>query len=195
MRPEVTMTRQRYFTIPNGLSASRLVLLPLLYVFALRGMELPFVVGYAVLGATDWFDGLAARWLDQRTEIGKALDSIVDIPFYLSSAYFMARLYPQYLRPNMILLYVFFGIFGLSFVVSAIRCGKPIMMHTFLLKLNGVLVYLLVILSTFLNTTVFIAVILGIYYLGFTEEILIFLIHGEVDPDSLTLFRVRPKSG
>jgi phosphatidylglycerophosphate synthase len=189
------MTGQRYFTIPNGLSVSRLVLLPLLYVFALRGMEAPFVIGYAVLGATDWLDGLTARWLDQRTELGKALDSIVDIPFYLSSAYFVARLYPQYLRPNMILLYVFFGIFGLSFAVPAIRCGKPIMMHTFLLKLNGVLVYLLVILSAFLNTTVFIAVILGIYYLGFTEEILIFLIHGEVDPDSPTIFRVRPKGG
>jgi CDP-diacylglycerol--glycerol-3-phosphate 3-phosphatidyltransferase len=188
------MTGHRYFTVPNGLSVSRLVLLPLLYVFALRGMEVAFVVGYALLGATDWFDGLTARWLDQRTEIGKALDSIVDIPFYLSSAYFMARLYPQYLRPNMILLYVFFGVFGLSFVVSAIRCGKPIMMHTFLLKLNGVLVYLLVILSTFLDTTIFIAVILGIYYLGFAEEILIFLIYGEVDPDSSTLFRVRPKT-
>jgi len=189
------MTIRGYFTIPNGLSLSRLVLLPLLYVFALRDMEVAFVVSYAVLGATDWFDGLAARWLNQRTELGKALDSIVDIPFYLSSAYFMARLYPQYLRPNMILLYVFFGVFGLSFVVSAIRCGKPIMMHTFLLKLNGVLVYLLVILSTFVNTTIFIAVILAIYYLGFAEEILIFLIHGEVDPDSPTIFRVRLKSG
>jgi phosphatidylglycerophosphate synthase len=189
------MTGQRYFTIPNGLSLSRLILLPLLYVFALRGMELAFVIGYAVLGATDYFDGLAARRLNQRTELGKALDSIVDIPFYLSSAYFMARLHPQYLRPNMVLLYVFFGIFGLSFLVSAIRCRKPIMMHTFLLKLNGLLVYLLVILSTFLDTTIFIAVILGIYYLGFAEEILIFLLHGEVDPDSPTIFRVRPKSG
>ena len=189
------MIGQGYFTIPNGLSISRLVLLPLLYVFALRGMALAFVIGYAVLGATDYFDGLAARRLNQRTELGKALDSIVDIPFYLSSAYFMARLYPEYLRPNMVLLYVFFGIFGLSFAVSAIRCGKPIMMHTFLLKFNGVLVYLLVILSTFVNTTVFIAVILAIYYLGFAEEILIFLIHGEVDPDSLTFFRLRPKNG
>lgn len=189
------MSGQGYFTIPNGLSISRLVLLPLLYVFALRGMPIAFVVSYGVLGATDYFDGLAARRLNQRTEFGKALDSIVDIPFYLSSAYFMARLYPQYLRPNMVPLYVFFGIFGLSFAVSAIRCGKPIMMHTFLLKLNGALVYLLVILSTFLDTTIFITVILAIYYLGFAEEILIFLIHGEVDPDSLTILRVRAKKG
>ena len=187
------MIGQGYFTIPNGLSISRLVLLPLLYVFALRGMPIAFVVSYGVLGATDYFDGLAARRLNQRTELGKALDSIVDIPFYLSSAYFMARLYPQFLRPNLVPLYVFFGIFGLSFAVSALRCGKPIMMHTFLLKLNGLLVYLLVILSTFLNTTIFITVILAIYYLGFAEEILIFLIHGEVDPDTPTIFRVRAK--
>jgi hypothetical protein len=99
----------------------------------------------------------------------------------------------QYLRPNLVPLYVFFGIW--PFVVSAIRCGKPIMMHTFLLKLNGALVYLLVILSTFLNTTIFITVILAIYYLAFTEEILIFLIHGEVDPDTPTIFRVRARKG
>jgi len=188
------MILARYLNVPNCLSAARLLFLPLLYVFAILGLQPHFVIAYAVLGATDYFDGLAARRLNQRTEFGKALDSIVDIPFYLSSAYFLARLYPQYLRPNMILLYIFFGIFGLSFVVSAVRCGKPIMMHTFLLKLNGVLVYLLVILSAFVNTTIFVTVILAIYYLGFAEEILIFLKHGEVDPDSPSIFRVRPKN-
>jgi phosphatidylglycerophosphate synthase len=183
----------KYVTVPNCLTLSRLVLLPLLYVFAVRGMELAFVIGYALLGATDFFDGLAARLLNQRSEFGKALDSIADLAFYLSSAYFLARLYPEYLRPNLTFLYVFFCLLGLSFVVSAIRCGKPISMHTFLLKFSCALVYFLVILSSLVDTTILVAVILGFFCLGYTEEILIFLIHGQVDLDSPTIFRVRPK--
>ena len=115
------MTRSEILTVPNGLSVSRIILLPVLYVFALRGMELAFVIAYAIVGATDYFDGLVARRFNQKTTFGKALDSIADLPFYVSSAYFLARLYPQYLEPNRILLIAFFALLGASFVVSAIK--------------------------------------------------------------------------
>ena len=62
------------------------------------------------------------------------------------------------------------------------------MMHTFLLKLNGVLVYLAVIMSFFFDTTYMISVILFIYFAGFIEEIAIFFKYGEVDPDTSTIF-------
>jgi phosphatidylglycerophosphate synthase len=187
------MTSARYITIPNALSASRLVFLPLLYVFAVSRMEIPFVIAYALIGATDCLDGFLARRLNKCSAFGKTLDSIADLPFYISSAFFMAWLHMQYLKPNMVLLYIMFGFLGLSFVVSAIRCGKPILMHTFLLKLVAVLVYMVIVLSTFVDTTIFVTGILSIYILGFIEEILIWLVHGEVDPDSPTIFRVRPK--
>jgi cardiolipin synthase len=187
------MTISKYVTVPNVLTASRLVLLPVVWVFALLRMEIPFVISYAVVGSTDFFDGLAARRLNQRTAFGKTLESIADLPFYLSSAFFMAWLHMQYLKPNLLLLYIFFGELALSFVVSTIRCGKPLLMHTSLLRLAAVLVYFGVIFSSFIDTTVFVTLILAIYLLGFTEEILIFLIHGEVDPDSTSIFRVKPK--
>jgi phosphatidylglycerophosphate synthase len=187
------MTIARYLTVPNALSASRIVFLPLLWALALLRLEVPFTVAYALVGITDLFDGLAARRLNQRTPFGKALDSFADLLYYLSSAFFMAWLYLDYLRPSLVLLYIFFGVLALSFIVSAIRCGKPIMMHTLLLKLNAVLVYVGVILSAFVDTTVFVVVVLAVYYVSYTEEILIFLIHGEVDPDSPTIFNVRPK--
>lgn len=187
------MEKPGVLSIPNGLSLSRIFLLPLLYFFAWEDMRLSFTVAYAIVGSTDWLDGLAARSLNQRTALGKALDSIADLPFYISSAYFLYRLYPEYISPNGVLLIVFFSLLALSFVVSALKCGKPIMMHTFLLKLNGVLVYACVILSYWLDTTWLIAGILLIYLVGFTEEILIFIRHGEVDPDSPSIFRVLPK--
>ena len=187
------MFKKENLTIPNFLSVSRFLFLPLLFVFAIKDMRLAFLIGYIILGSTDYFDGLIARKFNQKTELGKSLDSIADIFFYVSSAYFIYKLYPAYLAPNRILLIAFFILFGLSFVVSAIWCKKPIMMHTFLLRLNGVLVYFLIILSFFFNTTIMISVILIIYFVGFIEEIIIFIKYGEVDADTPSLLTLLKK--
>jgi len=188
------MLKENYLTIPNVLSVSRLVLLPLLFIFVANEMTTAFLIAYIIIGSTDYFDGLIARKFNQKTEIGKTLDSVADLPFYISSAYFLYKLFPNYLEPNYLLLILFFGLLTLSFIVSTILCKKPIMMHTTLLRLNGVLVYLLVILSFFFNTTLFISAILVIYFVGFTEEIMIFIKYGEVDPDTPTIFSLKADS-
>ncbi|MBN2557509.1 MAG: CDP-alcohol phosphatidyltransferase family protein [Clostridia bacterium] len=188
------MAERRYLTVPNFLSVSRAVFLPLLYLFVLNGMETAFLIGYILLGSTDFFDGLIARRFNQKTEIGKALDSIADLFFYISSAYFLSVLYPEYLVPNTVLLVVFFSLLFLSFVVSGILCKKPIMMHTTLLRLGGVLVYAAIIMSYFIDTSWFIALVLINYLVAFSEEILIFIKHGEVDADTTSIFRIIPKT-
>lgn len=179
--------KREYINIPNSLSVSRGLFLPVLFVFAIMDLRLPFIVGYAILGATDAFDGWVARTFNMKTDIGKKLDSMADILFYVSSAWFLYKFFPQFLIPNTYLLIAFFALFFLSFLISGILCRKPIMMHTWLLKLNGVLVYVAVLLSFFFNTTYFIAAILIIYLVGFTEEIIIFIKYGEVDPDTPSL--------
>ena len=47
------MTQSKYVTVPNGLSLSRLVLLPLLYVFVVKDMKIAFLGAYIILGSTD----------------------------------------------------------------------------------------------------------------------------------------------
>jgi len=187
------MTLSRYATVPNALSASRIVFLPLLYALALTRQEVPFVIVYALLGATDAFDGYFARKLKQTSEIGKILDAWADLAMYVSTAFFMARLHMDYLRPNLTFLYVFFGLLALSLVVSAIRLKKPVIMHTIVLKVDAVLLYFLMIFSSFFDTTVFVTVVIAGYCLGFVESILIFLLNTSVDPDSPTIFHVRPE--
>ena len=118
------MFKKEYLTIPNILSLSRIVLLPILFVFISLRMYLTFTVAYAILGMTDMFDGMIARRFNMETDIGKLLDSIADMVFFLSSAYFIHILYTDFLSPNMTLFFVFIGIMLLSFVVSYIRCGK-----------------------------------------------------------------------
>lgn len=187
------MSNNKYITIPNMLSVSRFLFLPILFVFVHSGQELAFIIGYIILGSTDFFDGKIARRFNQKTDIGKTLDSIADLFFYISSAYFLAVLYPQYLMPNKILLIVFFSLLGLSFIISGILCKKPILMHTSILRFAAVLVYIAVISSYFLNSTWIIAFVLLVYMVGFTEEIVIFFKHGEVDPDTTNMFRILPK--
>jgi len=187
------MTIARYVTVPNALSASRIVFLPLLYALALTGNEIAFVITYAVIGATDAFDGYIARRFRMGSEVGKVLDAWADLAMYVSTAYFMARLHMDYLRPNLTFLYVFFGLLGLSLVVSAIKLRKPIIMHTIVLKIDAVLLYFLMIGSSFFDATIFVTVVIAGYCLGFVESILIFLLNDSVDPDSPTVFHARPE--
>lgn len=187
------MFKKENLTVPNFLSVSRALFLPILVIFAVNDMELAFLIGYIILGSTDFFDGMIARKFNQKTEIGKALDSIADLFFYIASAYFLATLYKSYIEPNYTLLIVFFSILFLSFVISAILLKKPIMMHTSILRFNAVLVYFVVICSYFMDTTYFITGILILYIIGFIEEIAIFIKYGEVDPDTKSFFRIDEK--
>lgn len=69
----------RVLTIPNVLSAFRLLLIPL-FLYLLLG---PRADGFALAvllasGATDWLDGKLARVLDQSSRLGAVLDPLVD---------------------------------------------------------------------------------------------------------------------
>lgn len=179
-------------TIPNILSLSRIVFLPLLYYFVFTNNHLAFTIAYIFISSTDFFDGLIARKWNQITDIGKTLDSVADILLYVSTAFFLYRLYPQYLEPNNALLIAFFSLFFLSFIVSFVMTGKPILMHTSLLRMQAVLIGILVVASYFLDTTYFVAFILLIYFIAFVEEMAIFIKYGQVDPDTpsiLTLIK------
>jgi len=190
------MFKKEYITIPNILSASRIVLLPVLFIFISLKMYLSFTVAYALLGMTDMFDGMIARKFNMKSEIGKHLDSYADLFFFLSSAYFIHVLYTDYLHPNMTLFCIFMGILLLSFIVSYVCCGKIILMHTFLAKLCAVLVYFLVISSYFFNTTWFITFIICTYIVTFIEEILMFIKFGKnIEPDTLSIFSLMKTVG
>ncbi len=177
-----------WLNVPNILSLSRIVFLPLLYIFVIFDMRLAFLITFIILGSTDYFDGLIARKFKVVSSVGKRLDSIADLFFYLSTAWFFYMLYAAYLMPNILFLVAFLGVLLVSFIVSTWRCKKPVMMHTQILRLNAVNVFMLVILSHFMNTTWYVMLILIIFIIGFIEEMLIFILYGQVDPDIRSIF-------
>lgn len=68
----------RIWTIPNVISAARLVLIPVFIWAFLTGRNVLGVVLVVVIGSTDWVDGFIARRFDQVTTLGKLIDPLAD---------------------------------------------------------------------------------------------------------------------
>jgi len=69
---------RRVLTLPNGLTALRLVLAPVFLVLYARGDTVRALAAFAAAAATDILDGLAARVLAQHSRLGAFLDPIAD---------------------------------------------------------------------------------------------------------------------
>jgi phosphatidylglycerophosphate synthase len=187
------MLKKENLTVPNLLSISRILFVPLLLYFVHKEMRLAFMISYLLIALTDFFDGKIARKFNQTSDLGKSLDSFCDIIFYLSTVYYIYKLYPHQLKPNLPLLYVLLGIVALSFIVSLIRLKKPMMLHTWLMKLPSGLLFFYVLFSYFYDTPIALAFVLVAYMLGFVESIIIFIKYGDIDPDSKSLFHIKQR--
>ncbi len=179
---------KKVFTVPNSLSLSRLVFLPLLYFFLWREQFRLFFTAFTVLGSTDFLDGYLARRWNQVSRLGKSLDTVADMFFYISVAYFIYHLYPQAIVWNRFFLIAAFAAYGLSFLIPLIMFKKMYTLHTRILRSNAVLVYFMMLFSFIINPTILLSVVLIVFVIGFIEEILIFLRFGPVDQDTSSYF-------
>ena len=68
----------RVLTVPNALSALRLVLIGVFLYLLARGADGAAAAVLMVSGVTDWADGKIARLLDQSSKLGALLDPAVD---------------------------------------------------------------------------------------------------------------------
>jgi len=161
---------------------------PLLYPLAFRGQTTLFVTWFLLLGLTDAVDGKLARYLKQTSPFGARIDSIADLAYYLSGAFFVVVLFPQYLLPNLGYFVAFLVAFAASILFPLAKFGRVIFMHTTLLRFNGILVFATIPLCFVLDTTILIRVVLIIYYIAYAEVFALFAFHGPVDPDTRSIF-------
>ncbi len=70
--------RSRILTVPNLVSFSRMLLVPVFWWVLLGGRPTPAALILVVMGVTDWLDGWLARRLDQVTDLGTLLDPVGD---------------------------------------------------------------------------------------------------------------------
>ena len=78
------------WTIPNAIGFVRLALVPVFLALALSsgdGRIASASIVYAVIGGTDYLDGMAARLTGQYSRLGTLLDPLTDRALVLSGAY------------------------------------------------------------------------------------------------------------
>ncbi|MEO5666436.1 MAG: CDP-diacylglycerol--glycerol-3-phosphate 3-phosphatidyltransferase [Bdellovibrionota bacterium] len=92
----------RLLTFPNGLTALRLALMPLLAILVEKGYGEWGLVVLILAGLTDLFDGYFARRLRQESDVGRLMDPVADKIFLCVAVIFlMARSpYPSILNPD-----------------------------------------------------------------------------------------------
>jgi cardiolipin synthase (CMP-forming) len=88
---EPVLPPDRVLTVPNALSAIRLVLIPVFAYLLLVAHANGWAVGILMFsGASDWADGKIARLLDQSSRLGVLLDPAVDRLYMVTIPIFMA---------------------------------------------------------------------------------------------------------
>jgi CDP-diacylglycerol--glycerol-3-phosphate 3-phosphatidyltransferase len=126
--------KQDFFQIPNLVSSIRILIAPLLFVFAFRQMEYWFLGALVFSGLTDVFDGFLARKLNLITPLGAHLDSWGDFTIYSTMAICAWILWPemtQQVLPH-------YAMILFSFVLPAwaglVKFGKLTGYHTWSVK-------------------------------------------------------------
>ena len=82
-------------TIPNLISLSRIIMLVAIYWLFETNPATAFLI-FLLAALTDWFDGLAARWLNAQSELGAILDPLADKILYVGTLWILSFILPIY---------------------------------------------------------------------------------------------------
>lgn len=119
----------------------RLLMLPVIWSFALAGQGR--VVGLCLLlaGITDFLDGFIARRLGQASPAGARLDLIADTLLLLSAAVWLELLHPEIVRDNSGLVAGAFLTYFVSVAVGMLKFHGLPNLHLYSSKVAGGLLY------------------------------------------------------
>lgn len=177
----------RYFTLPNLLSIARLAGVPFLFLLVQHEDTMPFVALYLVLVFTDWLDGFLARRWNQVSDVGSLLDTVADLALYISTAWFMWVLFPHVIMPNLVGLWVVLGIIAATIVISLVKTGSVLLLHTHITRTAAPVLLATFLLSFYVDTRWGVAFVMAMYGMGFVEMAWIFVRYGKVDPDTRSI--------
>ncbi|MGM9534665.1 MAG: CDP-alcohol phosphatidyltransferase family protein [Intestinibacter sp.] len=156
--------------IPNVLSFSRIILSIVL--FYLNPVKLPFIFIYIICGITDVLDGFIARKINAISEFGAKLDSVADI---LIISVILFKFIPI-LKLNfyMMIWIVVIALIKVSCIIMIfIRFKQFGMIHTYLNKLTGLLIFVYPILNYFIPCKFYMYLVFIVATATSIEEILI----------------------
>ena len=116
---EVEETAVKIFNIPNLLSMSRILSVPVFIILMLEPSPVRALIAgivFSLASATDWLDGYLARKWNQVTKFGKHLDPIADKILIMSALVVLVEIRSDVVHSWMAIL-----IIGREFAVTGLR--------------------------------------------------------------------------
>jgi CDP-diacylglycerol--glycerol-3-phosphate 3-phosphatidyltransferase len=137
--PEATAgdRRERLVTIPNALSALRLVLAPLLLWLAWTARPTAFVVTLSLSLLSDLVDGWFARRYGQATQLGTLLDSWGDLVTYTTVPLCAWWLWPELIRRESWYAAAIVAAYVFPIALGYLKYGRLTAYHTWGAKLSA----------------------------------------------------------
>jgi CDP-diacylglycerol--glycerol-3-phosphate 3-phosphatidyltransferase len=117
--PQVEEATLNIFNIPNLLSISRILAVPIFIVLMLEPSPVRVLLAgiiFSLASATDWLDGYLARKWGQVTKIGKLLDPIADKILIMSALVILVEI-----RSDVVPAWIAIVIIGREFAVTGLR--------------------------------------------------------------------------
>ncbi len=117
--PQVEETALKIFNVPNLLSLSRILSVPVFIILMLEPSPLRALIAgivFSLASATDWLDGYLARKWGQVTKMGKLLDPIADKILIMSALVVLVKIQPDIVQAWMAIVLI-----GREFAVTGLR--------------------------------------------------------------------------
>lgn len=179
-------------TIPNLISAFRLFLIPVLWIFAFRDMPVVVAVGVLVAAFSDTLDGVLARRLNKVSKFGSKLDSLADNLLKPSVIIWLLMLEPELLSDHPIILLVAITVYAASLTVGLVKFKRFGNLHLYSGKIGSVLQYIFIVhaLVTPGYSQLLFYIAVGIFIFTNTEALILQLTRSEVNEHLGSIFLV-----
>ena len=128
---QITVRGENIINVPNFISLYRLLAFPVIFFMALTGRDQWFVILLCISLVSDVLDGNIARLFKLQTHFGAALDNLADIFTYAMAILGLFIFKWTDIKPHSWILFLFLGIFILSYIVSFARFGKIPGLHLY----------------------------------------------------------------
>lgn len=171
--------------IANFITVLRIVLSLIILIFKFDNTI--FLIIYTICGITDILDGYVARKMKTESELGRKLDSLADI---FLGIVIIKRLY-QVILSKQVYLILTITICILKFISISIifkKYRKIGIIHTYLNKITGFSIFLLVYYITFSNIGIVIYPIFFIAIITALEELFLNMKSKKLDTNTKGLF-------
>jgi phosphatidylglycerophosphate synthase len=168
---------------PNPFTAARIIVLPILWAFALMNWQLALGIGLALAALTDVLDGRLAKKYPQFADA--RFDSLADKLLTFSVIAWLVILKHQLISEHWILLLTAAVIYSVSLFIGWRKHGHITTLHTYLGK-GGGLVQAIFVVHAFLTTGFSVALFYfatSLFILAALEELFIQLVYAEIDEE------------